>query len=450
MAEVQLKPLPYRPDCLDWYLRLRALPWPLLLDSCREHGGRGRFDIVSAAPREVLLQRAAEPGEPWQALLAAERRLPHCARHPDLPFVGGLLGFAGYDLGRRQHGLAPPATDTPLPDLYAGLYDWAVINDHHLRRSLLVALPDKPRAEIAALLERLLDESDPSSGSTLGPPVLTTPFASNLDPAGYKQRFDRVQRYIQAGDCYQVNLARRFQAGFHGDPLAAYQRLRRVAGAPYSAYAEGPDWALLSLSPERFLHCVDGAVQTEPIKGTMPRAADPGQDRENARQLLASDKDRAENLMIVDLLRNDLGQCCVPGSIRVERLFELQSFNTVHHLVSSISGRLRPEHSLLGLLGACFPGGSITGAPKRRAMQIIDELEPQRREIFCGSVFYRSSCGQMDSSIAIRSFAAHSGQLFAWAGGGIVADSHWEAEYRETLAKIGGLLRALETMGLDA
>jgi para-aminobenzoate synthetase component 1 len=261
----------------------------------------------------------------------------------------------------------------------------------------------------------------------------------------YASAFARAQQYIQAGDCYQINLAQRFSSRFQGDPWQAYRQLREVAAAPFSAYMQHDDMALMSLSPERFLKVDGSTVTTSPIKGTIGRGNDAQSDQQLAKQLLLSEKDRAENLMIVDLLRNDLGKSCKPGSIKVEQLFELQSFETVHHLVSTITGELDSGQHALDLLAACFPGGSITGAPKIRAMEIIEQLEPDRRAVYCGSIGYISYDGQMDTNIAIRTFLCEQHSIHCWAGGGIVADSRCEAEYQECLSKIARFMKNLET-----
>jgi para-aminobenzoate synthetase component 1 len=273
--------------------------------------------------------------------------------------------------------------------------------------------------------------------------ALAGAWIDEFPPAQYRVAFERLQTYIQAGDCYQVNLARRFANSYRGDPWHAYQNLRAVAAAPFSGYMESPAGAVLCFSPERFLAADGGELLTQPIKGTAARGSDPASDRQLAAALCSSEKNRAENLMIVDLLRNDLGRSCVPGSIAVEQLFELQSFATVHHLVSSIRGRLRPGQHPLDALRNCFPGGSISGAPKIRAMQIIDELEPQPRSVFCGAIGYIGADGRMDTNLTIRTLLASAGQIYAWVGGGIVADSNCSDELAETLNKIEPLLKAL-------
>ena len=273
---------------------------------------------------------------------------------------------------------------------------------------------------------------------------------SNLDFPAYAKAFRQVQAYIQAGDCYQVNLAQRFCAEATGDGWTAYRALRKISPAPFAAYLRLPQAEILSASPERFLRVRDGMVETKPIKGTRPRAADPAEDRAQAEDLLRSPKDRAENLMIVDLLRNDIGKNCAVGSVKVERLFDLESFANVHHMVSTVRGKLAPKHDAIELLRGCFPGGSITGAPKLRAMEIIEELEPHRRGVYCGAIGYLGFNGNMDTNIAIRTAVFAQGQIRFWAGGGLVADSEVDKEYRETLDKASSMMQLMEHFRVGA
>jgi para-aminobenzoate synthetase component 1 len=267
---------------------------------------------------------------------------------------------------------------------------------------------------------------------------------SNLAHADYARAFERVQAYIRAGDCYQVNLAQRFAAPAEGDPWTSYCRLRQLNPAPFSAYLQTPFGQVLSSSPERFLALRDRRVETRPIKGTRPRSPDPQADAELQRALAESPKDRAENLMIVDLLRNDLGRVCRPGSIEVPTLFAIETYASVHHLVSTVRGALRAGEDAASLLRACFPGGSITGAPKIRAMEIIEELEPHRRGVYCGAIGYLGFDGAMDTNIAIRTLVNSAGQVRFWSGGGLVHDSDLEQEYRETFDKAERLIQLLE------
>ena len=267
---------------------------------------------------------------------------------------------------------------------------------------------------------------------------------SNFTRAAYLDAVARTIEYVYAGDIFQANLSQRLQAPLREPPLELYARLRRVNPAPFAAYLDFGDVVVASSSPERFLRVHDGPlVEARPIKGTRPRGISPEHDLLLALSLAESDKDRAENVMIVDLLRNDLSRVCRPGSVRVPELFALEHYATVHHLVSTVVGELAPEHDPADLLRAAFPGGSITGAPKVRAMQIIAELEPTQRAVYCGSIGYWSLSGTLDLSIVIRTCLALGRDVYFQVGGGIVADSDPEQEYRETLDKAAGVIAAL-------
>ena len=445
MPTCTLHPLPYQPDPAAYFARLRQAPGAILLDSARPGAERGRFDLLSAWP---LQQLQAEPAEDGRAFLARLREglarlgsadLPSGV---ELPFAGGLIGYLSYDFGRRLEHLPSNAVDDlGLPDAQLGLYAWALVSDHQCGTSQLVFHPSLPQHE----RERLISFFAGSEHTPDGDFQLLAPMAGDLQPAQYQAAFDQVQRYIQAGDCYQINLTQRFRAPCKGDPWQAYKALRQACPTPFSGYQQLADGsALLSFSPERFIRVSQRQVETRPIKGTRPRAIDPGEDRRNAEALLHSPKDRSENLMIVDLLRNDLGRTCEVGSVKVPELFSLESYPNVHHLVSSITGRLASGKDALDLIADSFPGGSITGAPKIRAMQIIDELEPARRALYCGSLLYVDVRGEMDSSIAIRSLLVKDGQVSCWGGGAVVADSEWQAEYEESIAKVRVLLQTLQ------
>jgi len=272
---------------------------------------------------------------------------------------------------------------------------------------------------------------------------------SNMNDAGYAARFRRVQDYVQSGDCYQINLARRFSVRAAGDPWTAYRELRSRNPAPFAAFLNTPPVRVLCSSPERFLRVEGDRAETCPIKGTRPRSSDPEEDRRRRDELALSVKDRAENLMIVDLLRNDLGRSCAVGSVRVPSLFAVHSFAGVHHLVSRVTGRLAPGQDALSVLRGCFPGGSITGAPKIRAMEIIEELEGERRSVYCGSVFHLGFDGRLDSNIAIRTMIHNGEELRFWAGGGIVADSSCAGEAEEISLKARAMFEVAEHFRAD-
>src|SRR5690606_2995866 len=324
--------------------------------------------------------------------------------------------------------------------MLVGIYAWAIVRDMHKQQCFLVTRDLAPERR-DALLQLL--ESTPATAEAAADFRLLGPFSSNFTQEAYLQRFARIIDYIHAGDCYQVNLAQCFSAPCSGDSWAAFLRLQQQANAPFAAFMEDGERAVLSFSPERFLRVTDGEGLTQPIKGTRPRSADPEQDRANRIDLEPSTKDRAENLMIVDLLRNALGHVCSFGSVEVEQLFETQSFTNVHHLVSTIKGRLEKASDVFRLLEAGFPGGSITGTPKLRAMQIINELETMPRSVYCGAIAWIDASGNMDSNICIRTLVRERDRIHCWGGGGIVADSDGAEEYQETLDKIAILINNL-------
>ncbi|MBD1551997.1 aminodeoxychorismate synthase component I [Pseudomonas typographi] len=436
--------LPYQADPARYFDRIRQAPGAVLLDSGRPHAGRGRFDLLSAWPLATLQPGPQEHGEVFferarQALASlGPAELP--SGNP-LPFAGGLIGYLAYDFGRHLAPLPQPnPDDLQLPSATLGLYAWALISDHHARSSTLVLHPALPAAEGKRLAELFQSPAAPAPARF----HLTAALASDVDATQYRQAFEQVQAYIAAGDCYQVNLTRRFSGQCQGDPWVAYQHLRQVCPVPFSGYLHlAGGITLLSHSPERFIAVHGRRVEARPIKGTRPRGHTPAEDHAYAEQLLASPKDRAENLMIVDLLRNDLGRNCRVGSVRVPELFALESYPNVHHMVSSVEGELATGKDALDLLAGSFPGGSITGAPKIRAMQIIDEVEPSPRAIYCGSLLYLDVRGEMDSSIAIRTLLVKGERIHCWGGGAVVADSNCQAEFDESFYKVQVLLEAL-------
>lgn len=437
MSSHHIEALPYERDSASLLCRLSALEGLVFLDSGMGEDRNGRFDILSALP-DAVVQRSqdgvmitSEQSRSYQkgdCLSAVQSLLTQYAPNtplPDaintLPFVGGAIGYLGYDSTAR-----------------IGIYTWAIVVDHKKQTSTLFALQHCPETTLQQLQKCLATAS-----STPGAFSLDKPFVANFTQAEYQLAFARIQDYIHAGDCYQVNLAQRLQTTFTGSPLTAYLNLRGSIHCPFAGFMTTPTGALLSFSPERFLQVQAGKVLTQPIKGTRPRAQNPEQDRALAQALLDSPKDRAENLMIVDLLRNDLGTLCATGSVKVEKLFELHSFTNVHHLISSISGQLDAPDTALDLLRNCFPGGSITGAPKKRAMEIIAELEPSSREVYCGSLFYVGFDGNADSNIMIRTLHCVRNTISCWGGGGIVADSDCAQEYQECFDKINNIINKL-------
>jgi para-aminobenzoate synthetase component 1 len=444
--------LPYCENSALLFERIVDMPWAVYLDSGQPVSQYGHYDILAAEPFMTLVTdgecteistasaTCTSTDDPFSLLKQA--LAPYAAPESDLPFCGGAIGYFGYDLARRLEQLPSQARDGEhMPQMVIGIYDWAVVVDHREKRAFLVSYGHQ--SETLSRWQALCELFSHPAVQRQAEFAVTSPVASNMNLTAYAAAFNKIQQYIRDGDCYQVNLAQRFSAQAKGDAWTAYLQLREISPAPFMAYMHLPDAKVLCGSPERFLQVKGPHVETRPIKGTRPRSADLVQDERNAAELVASLKDRAENLMIVDLLRNDIGKNCATGSVRAERLFALESFANVHHLVSTVTGTLNENMTALDLLRGCFPGGSITGAPKLRAMQIIEELEPHRRGVYCGAIGYVGFDGNMDTNIAIRTAVMSEGEIRFWAGGGIVADSEMEKEYRETLDKASSMSKLM-------
>ena len=462
----RIVPLVYQPNSGHWFLTVRHLPNAIWLDSGRPASTYGRFDIISAAPQQLLVTKGSATtltdlnGHSRQSRQDPFHLLSSCLpelqpQDIGLPFIGGALGYFGYDLGRRLERLPTLAqADIALPDMHVGIYPWAIVQDHELKTACLVINESLSESlggayNFLEIEQHCLNTAknamfhEPHNGlKSSDNSFKINRFESNLNVDEYRKALARIQEYIHAGDCYQVNFAQRFSAEFSGDPFIAYLALRDVLPSPFSGFMQMQDGAVLSLSPERFIQVRGKQVETKPIKGTIKRGATPKEDQANALWLQNSLKNRAENVMIVDLLRNDLSKHC--RNVRVPKLCELQSFANVHHLVSTVTGELAPAANAIDVLRDAFPGGSITGAPKIRAMEIIEELEPTRRSLYCGSLGYVSADGQMDTSIAIRTLVCDGNKIHCWGGGGIIADSETDQEYRESIAKVSVLMETLE------
>ncbi|GLP96426.1 aminodeoxychorismate synthase component I [Paraferrimonas sedimenticola] len=435
---------------LEWFAKLAHLPWAMLLDSSNAKHMDARYDIIVADPLATLVSKDGEsritqdssrqvsnddPFELLQGLLNDYFPTPISSA---LPFSGGSLGYFSYDLGRYCEQMPNTAArDIDTYDMAVGLYDWALIADHQLQTLTLVHCGCEQGLQSRA---RWLEQQ---VAPKLSPFCANGAWQLQQTQSQYNQSFEKIQQHLLSGDCYQINLTQRFELAYQGDEFEVYLRLREHNQAPFGGFIRLEDHAILSLSPERFIQAKGGWIETKPIKGTRPRFDEPDADQASASELANADKDRAENLMIVDLLRNDFGRVAGPGSVEVTKLFAIESFPAVHHLVSTIQAQLAPGLKPLDALRAAFPGGSITGAPKIRAMQIIEALEPSRRSVYCGSLGYVSQDGQMDTSICIRTLVAQQQTLYCWAGGGIVADSQMNAEYQETFDKVSKILPIL-------
>jgi para-aminobenzoate synthetase component I len=442
-------------------------PYSAFLDSSALDSPLGRFSIIAVAPQVTLKSRDKQieirrgslvemrRGDPFEAL---RRQIQGFSVQPapGIPFVGGALGYFGYDLRHFVEVLPRQAeNDLDLPEMYVGLYDLALVFDHHAGRLLSISTgyPETSESkrrrraqERAAWLRDRVAAASATASNEPGPAVAgpeVAGFARGFTRAGYQAAVETVKEHIAKGDVYQVNLSQRFSVPLAVPPWTLYRRLRAVNPAPFSAYLNFDDVVVASSSPERFLRVEGRRIETRPIKGTRPRGKTREEDLALARELSSSPKDRAENLMIVDLLRNDLGRVAEIGSVRVPELFALERHPNVFHLVSTVTAMLGSKYDAVDLLRACWPGGSITGAPKIRAMEIIDQLEPTTRGVYCGSIGYLSFSGDMDTSIVIRTFVIAKGVAHFQVGGGIVADSDPTEEYQETLDKARGLIEAL-------
>lgn len=453
---------------LSLFTPLANEPWAMWLDSGQSDHIDACFDILVWQP-EVTLSTYGDKthihckknneieiseDDPLLLLENVQQQVLEKLANSEykLPFIGGALGYFSYDLGRRFEKLPSKAEqDIDLPEMAVGIYAQAIIFDHKSKQFFLICQEDKRQA-ITLFLQQIINDKKTNIDKQRSF-TLTSNWQSNMNKASYIEKFNQVQDYLYSGDCYQINLTQRFTANYQGDEFQAYIALRSENKAPFSAFIRLENAAILSVSPERFLQLSQGKVQSKPIKGTMPRSENKHQDEKNAQQLVNSTKDRAENVMIVDLLRNDISKVCKANSVVVPKLFDIESFPAVHHLVSTVEGQLADHHNACDLLRGAFPGGSITGAPKIRAMEIIEQLEPHRRSVYCGSIGYISNCGTMDTSITIRTLICQKdkikndqGAIYCSAGGGLVADSVATSEYQETFDKVKRILPVLEKL----
>ena len=463
-----IQPLDPPPDVAETLRRFADWQNVVLFDSASRRPELGRYSFLAADPFEFEELASAPFGvDPFARLREWSRRFTS-ETVPNLPpFQGGAAGLLSYELGGAWEQLPRPAVNEfDLPALAVGLYDWLIAWDHELGTAWVIshgfpaegAARERRAAErMQAVIARLnvghvanVPEPHKYVENVLHP-LVRSPFdsgSSNFSRDEYLCAVERVIEYIRAGDVFQVNLSQRLLFPAREDPLELYLRLRQLNSAPFAGYFAHDDWTIASASPERFLRLQDGEVETRPIKGTRRRRYRPEADLYTEDELRESEKDQAENVMIVDLLRNDLSKVCTPGSIRVPSLCAVETYETVQHLVSVVCGSLDRDSTgrqldAWDLLAAIFPGGSITGAPKVRAMEIIAELEPTVRGPYCGSLFYAGFDGSADSNLLIRTFTIRRGWIQCCVGGGIVAQSDSAAEYEETLHKAAGMLRAL-------
>lgn len=449
------------------FSQYQSQAWSFLLDSCEHSQHEARFNIIAFSPlltfeyksgKQSLggdwakkMLASVDSSSPYETLANIHKAFSNCIdlslldthrQFDDLPFLVGALSSFGYDLNHHSDQIKDEQPNQyDLPDISAGFFGQSIIYDKHKQSAYICSIePDKG----SAILQQLKQiQASTAAIPKASPFALQSDWQSNMTAAYYAQQMKKISEYLRAGDCYQVNFAQRFEATYTGCEWSAYRALSETNQGPFSAFVRLPTSVILSVSPERFLFVKNGQAETKPIKGTRKRSGASEQDAKLAEELLNSAKDRAENLMIVDLLRNDLSKHCQSHSVKVPKLFALESYPAVHHMVSTVVGTLKPDSTPYHLLEGAFPGGSITGAPKVRAMQIIQELEPDKRSIYCGSIGYVGIRNDMDTNICIRTVLAERGKLYCWAGGGIVIDSNNADEYQESFDKVAKILPTL-------
>jgi para-aminobenzoate synthetase component 1 len=470
-----IKELPKFPDPVLIYNALKEEPYSSFLDSGMDEKKLGRFSFIGYNPFMVaeckgeditiFTENGAEKikGNPFKFL---KDILSYYKTEPlgiDIPFTSGCIGYFSYDLRYFVEKLPSIALDDlKMPDFILCFYDVVIIFDNLIKKAY-ISSSGFPLHDNRSAMERakvrleetenrlkkilagdnfpLLDIEYPTVG--LNDSALCYGVSSNFTKADYCKAIEDAKDLIARGDIYQVNLSQRFECDFDGNPFELYLKLRKINPAPFAAYLNFDRFKIVSASPERFVKINGRDIETRPIKGTRPRGAGSKEDLLLKKELLSSAKDKAEHVMIVDLERNDLGRICEYGSVRPSEFIIVETYSTVHHLVSTVTGRLRNGMGIVDCLKNCFPGGSITGAPKIRSMEVIEELEPAKRGIYTGSIGYIDFCGNADLSIVIRTIVIKDKRAYFQVGGGIVADSDFEKEYQETLDKARALTEAI-------
>lgn len=435
----------------DIFIRLKDQKYVTFLDSAKDKKDLGRYSILVCNPRFVLKSKNSSvwiddqtlsEKDPFEAL---QNQLDKYKKDytSNLPFIGGFVGYLSYDLKKFVESLEiTTVDDLEMPDMYFGLYDGGVVFDH-LKEEVYITdagidLNGENRiSTLIDLIERSVEPLNLIEHDTL------SDITSNFNEEDYKASINKVREYIRSGDIYQANMTQRFKATLRETPFELYEKLRIINPAPFASYLDFGEGYVVSSSPERFIKITDGVIETRPIKGTRPRSDIEEIDEKNKEELLSSEKDKSELLMIVDLERNDLSRVAKTGTVEVTELFKLETYATVYHLVATIKAQIDEKHSITDCLRATFPGGSITGAPKIRAMEVIDELEPTSRNLYTGSIGYIDLNQNLDLNIVIRTFICKNDIAYFQAGGGIVWDSDAKEEYQESLDKAYALKNAL-------
>ncbi|MGM0369800.1 MAG: aminodeoxychorismate synthase component I [Bacillota bacterium] len=403
----------------------------------------GRYSFISANPFEVLKydRESAQPLEELETKLKQYK----IDNQTDLPFIGGAVGYLSYDLCHCIEKLPQQAEEKiKVPDLYMGLYNWVLVVDHR-RDEVYFASPDLDCSKEKEIKLEVIDKIEKFSTQVRQSSATTKPtkLKSNFSRGSYIKAIEQAKAYIKTGDIYQVNLSQNFWGKIKCSSYQLYQNLREISPAPFAAFLNFSEVDILSNSPERFIKVRDRMVETRPIKGTRPRGVTPEEDQRLQEELLTSEKDKAELLMIVDLERNDLARVSEMGSVEVPQLYQLEEYANVSHLVATVKSKLKENASIVDLIKATFPGGSITGAPKIRAMEIIDQLEPTQRNVYTGAIGYLGFDGQLDLNIAIRTIVKQEDQINFQVGGGITWGSNPAEEYQETLDKAEAIMEAV-------
>ena len=440
--------LPYQENSSIWFDKFASSRTPIFLDSCFQANNHlndfNRYDLICWDPFIEIIQKGFKTLiiKDGTSFLSDESfteivdviysgLLDSYENNSLLPFTGGLIGYLSYEFGQKS------TKDTVLPHARANAYKNTILVDHLEKKTYFISFDKKRDAEL------IYDQCLNHQKEIIDEFVITEPIVNIESFEDYKRKFNKIQQYIIDGDVYQVNLATKFSTKYSGDPWVFYKKFREINKSPYMAYLKFEDYAIISGSPEQFISVNGSTITSRPIKGTMPRGNDPKTDGDNYEKLSSSEKDKAENLMIVDLIRNDLGKNCDTGSVNVKKLFTIESYPNVHHLVSSIEGQLKKEISPWTAFCDSFPGGSITGAPKKRSIEIISELESFSREVYCGSIFYLSFNKTLNSNIAIRSLIAYDEKLEYFSGGGITKSSTVKSEYNEIFNKAANIEKAI-------
>lgn len=460
MNNTYLISLPYVSDSSIYFEAIANDPWSCYLDSGIQNdldeniSDKSRYDIIVSHPFIKIIADESSVSIEENNLKKFTKENPFNVlegilanfetQETSLPFTGGALGYFSYELSQSLINKNKDHVGMPL--MMIGIYDWALIVDHQEKTACIAShLLNKDTKDYLTKLTEKLKNQKPDNQSF----KINSDVKSLLDFEAYDHIVNKILSFIKEGDVYQINISNKYIVSCEGDSWTGYKKLREINRAPFMAYFHFDDFDILCGSPERFIQSHNNYVETRPIKGTEPRDINPINDKKNAEKLLASEKDRAENLMIVDLLRNDLSKNCIPGSVNVKALCELKSYSNVHHLESIIEGVLKPHSTLARVLKDCFPGGSITGTPKKRSMEIISDLEPHRRDIYCGSIGYIGFNHNMDTNIAIRTLVRKDNNIHFYSGGGIVAQSNSKNEFDEISFKASNIRKWIDFFNTD-